>query len=81
MTDVRPVCNRICETDHQYYCSTHRLSENRHCPNLDRVHSLGPEFRAECAPPVTTGDLSTAMIVAIGVLIVALIVTGIVLLF
>jgi len=63
------------------YCSTHRLPENHHCPNLDRVHSLGPEFREEFAPPEATGDVSTAAIVAIGVLIVALIVTGIVLLF
>ena len=64
----------------EYYCPAHRLPEKHHCPNLDRVHSLGPEFRGGLSPHESREDRSTATKVAIGLAIVALIVIGIVLL-
>ena len=43
----------------EYYCSEHRLPENHQCPNLDQVHTLGPEFRTEFSQSGETNSTST----------------------
>ncbi|UTF55351.1 AN1-type zinc finger domain-containing protein [Natronosalvus rutilus] len=63
----------------EYYCSEHRLPENHNCPNLDQVHTLGPEFRETTAQPANEGSAFTPVRIGVGILVLAILATLIVL--
>ncbi|MFC7212974.1 AN1-type zinc finger domain-containing protein [Saliphagus sp. GCM10025334] len=68
-----------CNYCSEYYCSEHRLPENHDCPNLDKVHTLGPEFRETTVQPANGDGVLTPLRIGVGILVLAILVATFVL--